>query len=135
MTTEKKQTAFNRALTPSPALAAVIGATPQPRTEVVKLMWEYIKANNLQNPQNKREIIADAKLKPIFGAIFEPSEKGWAANPTAPAAHSGRFQPSTSMIVLPITTDARTMRTAAMSVPIIRSRPLFVLGCGHRLVT
>ncbi|WP_291010917.1 SWIB/MDM2 domain-containing protein [Hydrogenophaga sp.] len=67
MTTAKKQTAFNRALTPSAELAAVIGATPQPRTEVVKLMWEYIKANNLQNPKNKRNILADAKLKAVFG--------------------------------------------------------------------
>jgi len=40
MTTAKKQTAFNRTLTPSPELAAVIGSTHQPRTEVVKLMWE-----------------------------------------------------------------------------------------------
>jgi chromatin remodeling complex protein RSC6 len=67
MTTAKKQTAFNRALTPSAELAAVIGSTPQPRTEVVKLMWEYIKANNLQNPKNKRNILADAKLKAVFG--------------------------------------------------------------------
>jgi chromatin remodeling complex protein RSC6 len=67
MNTAKKQTAFNRALTPSAELAAVIGATPQPRTEVVKLMWEYIKANNLQNPKNKRNILADAKLKAVFG--------------------------------------------------------------------
>ncbi|MCZ4315795.1 SWIB/MDM2 domain-containing protein [Comamonadaceae bacterium G21597-S1] len=67
MTTAKKPTAFNRALTPSAELAAVIGATPQPRTEVVKLMWEYIKANNLQNPKNKRNILADTKLKAVFG--------------------------------------------------------------------
>lgn len=67
MTTAKKQTAFNRALTPSAELAAVIGVTPQPRTEVVKLMWEYIKVNNLQNPKNKRNILADAKLKAVFG--------------------------------------------------------------------
>jgi chromatin remodeling complex protein RSC6 len=67
MTTAKKQTAFNRALTPSAELAAVIGETPQPRTEVVKLMWEYIKANKLQNPKNKRNILADAKLKAVFG--------------------------------------------------------------------
>ena len=67
MTTAKKHTAFNRALTPSAELAAVIGATPQPRTEVVKLMWEYIKANNLQNPKNKRNILADTKLKAVFG--------------------------------------------------------------------
>jgi chromatin remodeling complex protein RSC6 len=67
MTTAKKETAFNRALTPSVELAAVIGAAPQPRTEVVKLMWAYIKSNNLQNPKNKRNILADAKLKAVFG--------------------------------------------------------------------
>jgi chromatin remodeling complex protein RSC6 len=67
MSTAKKETAFNRALKPSAELAAVIGAAPQPRTEVVKLMWEYIKANNLQNPKNKRNILADAKLKAVFG--------------------------------------------------------------------
>ena len=56
-----------KALTPSPALAAVIGSTPLPRTEVVKQMWVYIKANNLQDATNKRNINADAKLRPIFG--------------------------------------------------------------------
>jgi chromatin remodeling complex protein RSC6 len=65
--TTKKDSAFNRTLTPSPELAAVIGSTPLPRTEVVKKMWDYIKANNLQNPKNKRNILADAKLKAVFG--------------------------------------------------------------------
>ena len=46
----------------------MVGAGPLPRGEVVSKVWEYIKKNNLQNPQNKREILADAKLKPIFGA-------------------------------------------------------------------
>lgn len=59
--------AFAKPLTPSPALAAVIGAGPYPRTEVVKKLWEYIKKNNLQNPTNKRNILADDKLKPVFG--------------------------------------------------------------------
>lgn len=67
MSTEKKQTAFSRALTPSPELAAVIGAAPQPRTEVTKLLWDYIKANNLQNPANKRNILCDAKLQAVMG--------------------------------------------------------------------
>ncbi len=67
MTTAKKETAFSKALTPSPALAAVIGSTPLPRTEVVKKIWDYIKSNNLQNPANKRNILADAKLKAVFG--------------------------------------------------------------------
>lgn len=56
-----------RPVTPSADLAAIVGSTPLPRSEVVSKMWTYIKANNLQNPQNKREIMADDKLRPIFG--------------------------------------------------------------------
>ena len=66
----KKRTAnaaFMKALTPSPALAAVVGAKPLPRTEVVKKLWEYIRSNKLQDPANKRMINADAKLKDVFG--------------------------------------------------------------------
>ena len=48
-------------------LAAVIGAGPMPRTEVTKALWVYIKKNNLQNPENKRNILADEKLKKVFG--------------------------------------------------------------------
>jgi chromatin remodeling complex protein RSC6 len=59
--------AFMKPLTPSAELGAVVGSAPLARSEVVKKMWDYIKANNLQNPANKREIISDAKLKPIFG--------------------------------------------------------------------
>lgn len=59
--------AFMKPLTPSAQLAAVVGATPMPRTEVVKKMWEYIKKHNLQDAANKRMINADDKLKPIFG--------------------------------------------------------------------
>ena len=58
--------AFMKALTPSAALAAVIGDTPLPRTEVTKKVWEYIKKHNLQDAANKRNINADAKLKVIF---------------------------------------------------------------------
>ncbi|MBC7604605.1 MAG: DNA topoisomerase III, partial [Ramlibacter sp.] len=54
-------------LVPSPQLAAVIGAGPYARTEVIKLMWDYIKANGLQDTKDKRSINADAKLLPIFG--------------------------------------------------------------------
>jgi chromatin remodeling complex protein RSC6 len=53
-------------MTISPALAAVIGATPMPRTEVTKKIWEYIKKNKLQDATNKRNINADDKLKVIF---------------------------------------------------------------------
>ena len=69
---------FNAPLTPSPELAAVIGAAPLARTEAVSKIWVYIKKNKLQNEANKREIIADDKLKPIFGkpkaTMFELSK-------------------------------------------------------------
>ncbi len=52
---------------PSPALAAVIGPEPVARPEAVKKMWEYIKAHNLQDPKDKRTIVADAKLRAVFG--------------------------------------------------------------------
>jgi chromatin remodeling complex protein RSC6 len=58
--------AFMKPLTPSPALAAIVGTKPLPRTEVVKKVWDYIKANKLQDSANKRNINADAKLKEIF---------------------------------------------------------------------
>ena len=59
--------AFMKALTPSAELAAVIGATPVPRTEVTKKIWDYIKKHDLQDSANRRNINADAKLKPLFG--------------------------------------------------------------------
>lgn len=57
---------FMQSLQPDEALAAVIGSEPQPRTEVTKRIWDYIKQNNLQDPQDKRTIKADAKLKKVF---------------------------------------------------------------------
>ena len=62
----KPNAAFMKALTPSAALGAVVGSKPLPRTEVVKKLWVYIKANKLQDQANKRMINADDKLKPIF---------------------------------------------------------------------
>lgn len=55
----------------SAELEAVVGKGPMARGQVVKKLWEYIKKNDLQNPQNKRNILADAKLKPIFGGKGE----------------------------------------------------------------
>ncbi|WP_295904411.1 SWIB/MDM2 domain-containing protein [uncultured Bdellovibrio sp.] len=66
-TARKPNAAFMKALTPSAALAAVVGASPLPRTEVVKKLWAYIKKNGLQDAKNKRNINADAKLKEVFG--------------------------------------------------------------------
>ena len=57
----------------SPDLAAIIGEKPMPRTEVTKKIWDYIKANNLQDSKNKRMINADAKLKVIFGGKSQVS--------------------------------------------------------------
>ena len=64
--TRKPSAAFMKPLTPSAALAEVVGSKPLPRTEVVKKMWGYIKKNKLQDSKNRRMINADAKLKPIF---------------------------------------------------------------------
>jgi upstream activation factor subunit UAF30 len=57
---------FMTPVTPSEKLAAIVGATPIPRTEVTKKLWAYIKKNKLQDSKNKRNINADDKLKPIF---------------------------------------------------------------------
>ena len=57
----KKRTpnaAFMKPLTPSPALAAVVGSTPLPRTEIISKLWVYIKQHNLQDASNKRMILA-----------------------------------------------------------------------------
>ncbi|MBT9489087.1 MAG: DNA topoisomerase III [Rubrivivax sp.] len=65
----KKSTAnaaFMKAMTPSPALSAVIGSTPLPRTEVTKQLWVYIKQHGLQDTKQRTMINADAKLLPIF---------------------------------------------------------------------
>ena len=59
--------AFMKPMTPSAMLAAVVGAMPLPRTEVVKKVWDYIKKNKLQDEINKRMINADEKLREIFG--------------------------------------------------------------------
>ncbi|HEX7387463.1 MAG TPA: SWIB/MDM2 domain-containing protein [Castellaniella sp.] len=63
----KPNAAFMKPLTPSATLAAVIGKDAVPRTEVTKRIWDYIKKHNLQDPANRRNINADAKLRPLFG--------------------------------------------------------------------
>ncbi len=66
-TARKANAAFMRPVTPSAALAEVVGAKPIPRTEVTKKLWAYIKKNGLQDKKNRRMINADDALKPIFG--------------------------------------------------------------------
>jgi upstream activation factor subunit UAF30 len=63
----KPNAAFMKAMTPSPALAEVVGSKAIPRTEVTKKLWAYIKKNKLQDAKNRRMIKADASLKPVFG--------------------------------------------------------------------
>ncbi|PYR30535.1 MAG: hypothetical protein DMF92_08335 [Acidobacteria bacterium] len=63
----KANAAFMKPVTPSPALAEVVGSKPIPRTEVTKKLWGYIKKNGLQDQKNKRMINADATLKTVFG--------------------------------------------------------------------
>ena len=63
----KPSAAFMKPVSPSPALAEVIGSKAVPRTEVTKRLWAYIKKNKLQDQQNKRMVNADDKLRALFG--------------------------------------------------------------------
>ena len=63
----KPNAAFMKAMTPSAALAAVVGSSPMPRTEVTKKIWAYIKRNGLQDSKNRRNINADERLNKVFG--------------------------------------------------------------------
>src|SRR5947199_7222251 len=62
-----KANALQKPLQPSEELAAVIGSGPLARGQVVSKIWEYIRSHNLQNPENRREIMADDKLRKVFG--------------------------------------------------------------------
>ena len=62
-----KTNALQKPLQPSEELAAVVGTSPLPRGEVVSKIWEYIRSHNLQDPENRREILADDKLTKVFG--------------------------------------------------------------------
>ena len=64
---KKVNAAFMKPLQPSEALGKIVGTKALPRTQVVKKLWEYIKKNDLQDKKNRRNINADAALKPIFG--------------------------------------------------------------------
>ena len=63
----KANAAFMKPVTPSAALAEVVGSKPIPRTEVTKKLWAYIKKNGLQDSKNKRNINADAALNSLAG--------------------------------------------------------------------
>jgi upstream activation factor subunit UAF30 len=63
----KPSAAFMKPMTPSAALAAVVGPRPMPRTQVTKKLWDYIKKNGLQDRVNRRMINADGRLRVVFG--------------------------------------------------------------------
>ncbi|HET8622297.1 MAG TPA: SWIB/MDM2 domain-containing protein [Gemmatimonadales bacterium] len=63
----KPSAAFMKPMTPSPQLAAVVGSSPMPRTEVTKKLWAYIKRKGLQDAKERRMINADDNLRSVFG--------------------------------------------------------------------
>ena len=63
----KPNAAFMKPMQPSASLGAVVGNSPMPRTEITKKLWHYIKRNNLQDPKERRMIVADEKMKAVFG--------------------------------------------------------------------
>ncbi len=67
MATKKANPAFMKPHNLSPELEAVVGKGPLSRPEITSKLWEYIKAHDLQNPKNKRNVLADAKLEAVFG--------------------------------------------------------------------
>jgi chromatin remodeling complex protein RSC6 len=69
----KPNAAFMKPMNPTATLAAVIGSSAMPRTEVTKKIWAYIKRNGLQDKKNRRNINADDKLKPVFGGKSQVS--------------------------------------------------------------
>ena len=69
----KPNAAFMKPVTPNEKLAAVVGASPLPRTELTKKLWIYIKKNGLQDKKNRRMINADDKLKTVFGGKSQVS--------------------------------------------------------------
>ena len=71
MAVKQKNSKFMQPMKPSKELADVVGVGPMPRTEVTKKLWAYIKKHDLQNPKNKRNIIADAALLKVFGGKKE----------------------------------------------------------------
>jgi len=69
----KPNPAFMKPMRPDAMLAAVVGSSPMPRTEVTKKLWAYIKRNGLQDRTNRRMINADEKLRPVFGGRSQVS--------------------------------------------------------------
>ena len=62
-----KGNALQKPVQPSEELAAIVGSAPLPRAQVVSKIWDYIRSHNLQNSEDRREIVADDKLRKVFG--------------------------------------------------------------------
>jgi upstream activation factor subunit UAF30 len=131
-TPKAKNSAFMKPMQPSEHLAKIVGTEPLPRTEVTKKIWAHIKKHHLQNPKNKREILADDKLQPIFGTKAVPV----AADAAATAAEwCGRSRLSEAIHSIPLgpfpqfqvptrdTSCCKTYNTIdARSLPVIREQ-------------
>lgn len=65
--TADKVNALQKPVQPSEELAAIVGSAPLPRAQVVSKIWDYIRSHKLQNSENRREILADDKLRKVFG--------------------------------------------------------------------
>jgi chromatin remodeling complex protein RSC6 len=63
----RQNSGLMKAVQPSAELAAIVGYTPLPRTEITKRLWDYIKEHGLQDAKDRRMINADTKLRPMFG--------------------------------------------------------------------
>ncbi len=64
---KKKNSALAKPVTISDDLAEIIGKGPMPRTQVTKMIWDYIKKHDRQDPKNRRNIVPDEKLAKVFG--------------------------------------------------------------------
>jgi chromatin remodeling complex protein RSC6 len=62
----RQNSGLMKGVQPSAALAAIVGPTPLPRTEIIKRLWDYIKEHDLQDAKNRRMINADTKLRSVF---------------------------------------------------------------------
>jgi upstream activation factor subunit UAF30 len=121
--------ALQKPLQPSEELAAVVGSGRLPRGQVVSKMWEYIRSHNLQNPENRREILADDKLQRVFGkdkvnvrdeqAPRRPSEVI-----TAPRAGSGVVEPRLPVVGVSRVYPGRSSGGPAHSENALRAAPM-----------
>jgi upstream activation factor subunit UAF30 len=113
-----KVNALRKPVQPSDELAAIIGSAPLPRAQVVSKIWDYIRSHNLQNSENRREILADDKLRKVFGkdkvTMFEMNNaRRW---PSRLVSGANRV-PSWRAGLLPVDADSSLLRPKGKSSP------------------